>query len=171
MTLQQFLVDFAAREVGVLEVGGDNRGPRIEVYQAATWLKPGPWPWCAAFCAWALRAALIAYGVPPARADAWRCRDASAFGWVTWAQRAPGCLVLPADAVPLLGDVVVYDFNGPTAAGGGHIGVVERDFPGDAYVTIEGNTDEAGGREGRGVFRKTRGTRSVVNFLRIDHPP
>ena len=175
MSVQTALVEIAAREVGVREEGGNNRGPRVEIYQATTWVPGTGWPWCAAFCSWVLRAALITIGVPPARTDAWRCRDASAFGWITWAQRAPGALILPPTVAPLPGDFVVYDFNGPTAAGGGHIGIVERDVPGDTFQTIEGNTGDAGLRETTGgtdgVLRKTRGSRSVVNFLRIDHPP
>lgn len=170
MTLRARLVEVLAAEVGVCEEGGNNCGSRIEVYQAATWLKPGAWPWCAATVAWGLRTALIREGVPPARADAWRCHDASAFGWITWARRAPGCLVLPESAAPDAGDIVVFDFNGPTAAGGGHIGVVEYDSPGDTFHTIEGNTNEAGARDsktGDGVLRRTRGGRSVVNFIRL----
>lgn len=168
-SLQDEIVAIAAREVGVREQGGNNRGERIAVYQSATWLKPGDWPWCAAFCAWVLRSALIASGVPPARADAWRCKDASAFGWVTWAKQTSGCLALNI-CEPQPGDFVVFDFNGPNAAGGGHIGIVERDVPGVTFHTIEGNTNDAGARDsatGDGVLRKVRGDRTVVSFLRI----
>lgn len=168
-TLRALIVETAAREVGVRESGGNNLGERIAVYQGATWLKPGPWPWCAAFCAWDLRAALIAAGIPPARADAWRCKDASAFGWITWAQRA-GCTVLPSTTVPEPGDIVVFDFNGPNAAGGGHIGIVEWSVADGTFGTIEGNTNDAGARDsetGDGVLRKTRGNRTVVNFIRL----
>jgi hypothetical protein len=49
------LVDLALAEVGVREEGCNNRGPRICEYQAATWLKPAPWPWCAAFICWLIR--------------------------------------------------------------------------------------------------------------------
>lgn len=170
MGLRSRLVEVAQAEVGVREEGGNNRGERIQVYQAATWLKPGDWPWCAAFVAWGLRTALIREGVAPARAEAWRCRDASAFGWLAWAQRAPGCVLLPPTAAPDAGDLVVYDFNGPTAAGGGHIGAIEYDVAGDAFRAIEGNTNDAGDRDstkGDGVLRKTRGTRTVVNFIRL----
>lgn len=169
MNLRGQIVAAALPELGVREEGGNNRGARIEVYQSATWLKPGDWPWCAAFCAWVLRKALIAAGVSPAKADSWRCKDASAFGWITWAQKN-GCELLPAPAVPMPGDFVVFDFNGPSAAGGGHIGIVERDVPGDTFHSIEGNTNDAGARDsatGDGVLRKVRGKRTVVNFIRI----
>lgn len=170
MTLQSELVRIARSQLGVEEVGGNNRGPEIEQYQRATWLEPGAWPWCAAFTAWCLREALAAIGVSRASAEAWRCRDASAFGWITWASRRAGCIVLPPRVDPMAGDIVVYDFNGPTAAGGGHIGIVESDMPGDAFLAIEGNTSIAGGRDsdhGDGVMLKQRGTRSVVGFIRL----
>lgn len=170
MSLPARLLEVLAAEVGTREEGGNNRGERIRVYQAATWLPPGDWPWCAAFIAFGLRAALIKTGVAPAAVDRWRCRDASAFGWLTWAHRAPGCIVLPPSAAPDAGDLVVFDFNGPTAAGGGHIAVVEHDLPGSAFATIEGNTNDAGDRDstkGDGVLRKTRTNKTVVNFIRL----
>lgn len=172
MSIRRQLVAAASREVGVREQGGNNRGDRIQVYQAATWLKPGDWPWCAAFCSWSLRAALIAAGVPPKTADSWRCQDASAFGWIAWAQRAIGCRALPPATSPIAGDLVVFDFNGPTAAGGGHIGIVELGGAvGAPFTTIEGNTGVAGARETTGgtdgVCRKSRGVRLVANFIRL----
>jgi hypothetical protein len=170
MSLPARFLEVLAAEVGTREEGGNNRGERIQVYQSATWLQPGAWPWCAAFVAFGLRTALIRAGVTPAAADRWRCRDASAFGWIAWAQRAPGCVVLPPDAAPTAGDLVVFDFNGPTAAGGGHIAAVERDLPGAAFATIEGNTNDAGDRDstrGDGVLRKTRTNKTVVNFIRL----
>lgn len=170
MSIRAAILAAALPEIGVREEGGNNRGARIEVYQKDTWLPAGDWPWCAAFCAWVLRKALIAAGVPPAKADAWRCKDASAFGWLTWAKRA-GCEILPPTVLPMPGDFVVFDFNGPTAAGGGHIGVVEKDLPGASFQAIEGNTGVAGARETTdgtdGVCRKVRGDRLVVNFIRV----
>ena len=49
------LLEIATHEVGTHEDGGNNCGPRIVEYQSATWLKPAPWPWCAAFICWILR--------------------------------------------------------------------------------------------------------------------
>lgn len=174
MNIREELLAAAVRELGVREEGGNNKGARIQDYMRATWMPEAAiqagFPWCASFCAFVLRAALIKAGVAPALADRWRCRDASAFGWIGWAHHAPGCMVLPASAAPDPADIVVYDFNGPTAAGGGHIGFVEHDVPGDAFVTIEGNTNDAGARDsatGDGVLRKTRGMRTVVNFIRL----
>lgn len=175
MNIQESILAVASLEVGIREQGGNNLGQRIFEYGRATWLPEksivSGIPWCAAFCCWVLRAALIKSGVPPARTDAFRCKDASAFGWVTWAQRASGVLVIQPDEAPKPADIVVFDFNGPGAAGGGHIGIVEMDVAGETFHTIEGNTGAAGGREttdgSDGVCRKSRGTRSVVNFIRL----
>lgn len=170
MSLQDSIVRIARSQLGVAEVGGNNVGEDIVKFQRATWLQPGAWPWCAAFVAWCLQQALSEIGVPAAKAETWRCRDASAFGWLAWAQHKVGCAVLPPAAAPQPGDIVVYDFNGPTAAGGGHIGIIESDQPGDPFFAIEGNTSTAGGRDsetGDGVMEKMRGTRSVVGFIRL----
>lgn len=175
MNIPDRFIDVLAAEVGVREEGGNNKGPRVLEYQRATWMPEAAclagFPWCAALLAFGLRGALIREGVAPKIADAWRCKDASAIGWIGWGQRAPGCLVLPPDTKELLrGDIVVFDFNGPTAAGGGHIAAIERDVPGDTFHTIEGNTNDAGARDsltGDGVLRKTRGSRTVVNFIRL----
>lgn len=170
MNLRQKIVEAAASELGVSEEGGNNVGPRIRVFQSATWLEPGAWPWCAAFTAHSLRTALAGAGVDDRKALAWRCRDASAMGWVTWGTRAAGCKVLKPDAEVLPGDFVVFDFNGPTAAGGGHIGIVERVGSDGTIYTIEGNTNDAGARDstnGDGVVRKTRSRKTVVAFIRV----
>ena len=47
------LVEIAERELGKKETR-NNVGKEVRKYQAATNLDPGAWPWCAAFCAWAL---------------------------------------------------------------------------------------------------------------------
>ena len=49
------LADVAMSQVGVREVGGNNRGAKIRTYQAASNLAPGAWPWCAAFADWCVQ--------------------------------------------------------------------------------------------------------------------
>jgi hypothetical protein len=51
---------------------------------------------------------------------------------------------------PAVGAIVVWDHGG----GLGHVGLVEGVY-GDKLVTIEGNTNVAGSREGDGVYRHT----------------
>ncbi len=45
----------------------------------------------------------------------------------------------------------------------GHCGIVER-LQGDFVVSIEGNTNVNGGREGDGVYRKLRHKRSIAKY-------
>ena len=163
------LVALARAEVGTREVGG-NRGTRIEEYQQATWLPPGPWPWCAAFTAWLMREWLgdaevrRALGLSSeAEVGRWRCSDSRAFGWREWAS-GRGVRRLPAGHLARAGDFVVYDFS--------HIGLVCEDQPDMAtrLRTIEGNTNGEGTREsdtGDGVWLKAREPRLVDTLIRL----
>ena len=162
MTIQQQIVRIAEAQVGVREVGGDNRGPMVVQYQKATWLKPSAWPWCAAFTCWVLREALqitLPNGVT--KPDTWRCRDASAYGWEKWG-REKKLILLPETARALAGDFVTYDFS--------HIGIVVKDQAkgGEGFLsTVEGNTDDKGSREGGGVYRKQRHWKLIRTLIRI----
>ena len=40
------LIAIAESQVGVREIGGNNRGDQIREYQKATELAPAAWPWC-----------------------------------------------------------------------------------------------------------------------------
>ena len=179
MTPREKLIAIALAEVGTREEGGNNNGLRIREYQAASWLKPGSWPWCAAFCCWLLREWLkdpevvreikTTVGGPDFNVESWRCKDASAFGWEKWA-RAKGLRVLAFDEEPEPGDFVIYDFNGPKVSGGGHIGVVVENPPGVFFNIVEGNTNGKGERDsisGDGVWLKTRNKNTVLCFIRI----
>lgn len=163
------LVAIASAEVGVKEEGGNNLGPKIKEYQKATWLNPGAWPWCAAFMAWVLMKWTIAneteleqhYKTEPI--SHWRCRGASAFGWIKWAEKN-NLYVTDEKELAKAGDIVVFDFS--------HIGIVVEDqLPGKDYiVTVEGNTNGKGDRDsatGDGVWRKTRKTNLVKAYIRL----
>lgn len=164
--LLQKLVTLALQEVGVHEAS-PNTGPRIREYQATTWLKPGPWPWCAAWCCWLLREWLKNPDVQAALhlADAkavrqFLCRDPRAFGWEAWA-RGHKIPVLPETSLAHAGDFVVFEFS--------HIGLVVADqhLHSDSFESVEGNTNRAGSRDGDGVWRKTRASHLVKSYIRI----
>lgn len=165
------LIELATHEVGTHEVGGNNRGPRIEQYQAATWLKPAPWPWCAAFVCWIIRELLLSnpeacerLGLKSKRKiEWWRPRTASAFDFERWA-RGNGIRVLGPRALAKAGDIVVFHFS--------HIGLVVKDqvAPATTIETIEGNTNSKGTRDskrGDGVWRKRRPVSSIRSLIRI----
>lgn len=169
--LIQKLVSIAQSQVGVKEEGGNNRGKHIVDYQAATWLEPGPWAWCAALQCWVLREWLKDaevqkhLGLNALTAQNWRCKDASAFGWIKWAEKR-GLYVTDEKEEAKAGDFVVFDFS--------HIGIVVEDqLPGKQYiVTVEGNTNGKGERDsesGDGVWTKNRSTNLVRAYIRIVH--
>jgi len=158
------LAQIAEREIGKKEVK-QNIGKDVRKYQAATTLAPGAWPWCAAFCAWALQQWLDDptnvkwLGLRATTPAKWRPKTALAYGFIKWAQARPAtCTVLPDTATPQPGDLVCYDFS--------HIGIVKRSL-GDKFEAIEGNTNGAGSREGDGVYLKTRSRKLAKCFIRI----
>lgn len=169
-TIQARLCSIAAKEVGTKEEH-NNSGDRIITYQRATWLAVGPWPWCAAFCCWLLKEAIggekyvaaPVYPIPAVTAESWRCKDASAFGWIKWGKRN-GHQILDERDLAKKGDFVVFDFS--------HIGLVVEDQGtlAEPIVTIEGNTSDAGGREGDGVYRKKRNPNLVRAYIRLTKP-
>lgn len=164
-------VDIAVSQIGIREEGGNNNGAQIREYQQATWLKPDSWAWCAAFVDWCLREwlhtsdeACKALGLDSAKEiEAWRNKDASAFGAIKWGQ-SKGLYITDEKEQAKAGDLVVFDFS--------HIGIVIEDqLPGKDYiVTVEGNTNGKGERDsvsGDGVWRKERKTSLVKNYIRI----
>lgn len=164
------LIAIAEKEVGVRETTGyNNIGPRIQQYQEATWLKPGAWPWCAAFTCWVLREwvllpeVLETLSLTPKTARSWLCKDASAFGWQKWAN-LHGLTVLPETAIAKKGDFVIFDFS--------HIGIVIADQKSvkSNIMTIEGNTNGKGDRDsesGDGVWKKSRPASLTKCYIRI----
>ena len=163
------LLEIATHEVGTHEVGGNNRGPRIVEYQSATWLKPAPWPWCAAFICWIIREWLKSPEVLAKLSlrnnkeiENWRPKTAGAFDFERWAKEK-GLVVLNKKSLAKAGDLVVFDFS--------HIGIVVKDqISPESIECIEGNTNGSGQRDsstGDGVWRKRRAASLVRSFIRI----
>lgn len=160
--LPQAIVEIATAEIGVEEVNGTNCGVRVNEYKSATWLPATkPWPWCAAFVCWAVREAAKKAGVGftktfkrPRTAGAWDMENWSlAQDKSTWTKKPHRGDILP-------GDIVVFKFS--------HIGFAVSAPDQNGYViTIEGNTDAAGSREGGGVFRKKRHVSRIRSRIRF----
>lgn len=168
--MNNLIVDIAAREVGVKEEGGNNKGARIQEYQSATWLAPAPWPWCAAFVDWCLfkwlDSSLVRdwLSLTDAQAEQFRPKTAGAWDLANWAKKNSNRVsILPEEAPGRPGDIIIFDFS--------HVGIVEKDN-GPTFSTIEGNTNIKGERDsvsGDGVWRKTRAQSLAKSLLRI-HP-
>lgn len=145
----------ADKEVGTKEEG-NNGGTRIREYQRATWLAPGAWPWCAAFVCWCFRQA-----EETAKSGLKRPQTAGAWDFERWARDNGAKLINPGKGLAKRGDIVVYTFS--------HIGIVVQDqVAGETVLhTVEGNTNEAGSREGDGVWKKTRAVNKVRSLIRV----
>lgn len=161
------LARIAKTQIGVREIGGNNKGPMVVEYQKSTWLKPSPWPWCAAFVSWCIRESLKSAEVKNElglktllQTNKWRPRTASAWEFEKWGADV-GFKILPETEKAKIGDIVTFDFS--------HIGIVIEDQIDDNIVTVEGNTNGKGDRDslsGDGVWKKTRNYKLIRALIR-----
>ncbi|MEO4030132.1 CHAP domain-containing protein [Chromobacterium vaccinii] len=144
------LVQTAMTQLGVEEQPrGSNDGPKVRQYLQAVGIG-FPAAWCMAFVYWcAQRAAEETGAVNPLLKTGGVLRQ--------WNER-PALRV----SAPQPGDVFIMDFG----KGLGHTGIVER-VDGDKLLTIEGNTNASGGREGYAVCRRVRSAKLCKGFLRV----
>jgi hypothetical protein len=160
------VLDFAGSQVGVMETPpGSNRGREVDRYVRAVGLDPGGrFAWCAAFIYFCFNEAAKTIG---------RSNPVVKTGGVLehWARagekgvpRLTAAKVHLNEALVRPGHIFIIDTGVP--GGSGHTGLVDEVVAGK-LVTIEGNTNDGGSREGVGVFRRTgRRIRDVnVGFL------
>lgn len=127
------VIDTALSQVGVRELSGHNDGKDVEKYLKAVGLGKG-FAWCAAFVSWDYKVNKIT-AFKTAWAPAW----------------FPPQRVLKVGINPQPGDLGGLWINKRI----GHVFIIYQ--WGDKVVkTIEGNTNEAGSREGDGVYVKRR---------------
>jgi len=166
-SLRQKLVDIARKDVGKMEATR-NQGEAMKRFWPATSYPEGYAnrdPYCAAGVAYWVREwlkdpeVLAALGMTAKTAEAWRCKSAAAFGWYDWAKKK-GLLTMGDGMENTLhtGDLMVFDCS--------HIGIVCTDKGSNVY-TIEANTGPGGGRDGDGIFAKSRLRREARNFIRL----
>ena len=164
-------LSIAASQVGVMEdPSGSNRGPKVDEYLKAAGIDPstGSYAWCAAFVYWSFKQAATRLGTTnPAIRTAGVLDHWKKAGQAGVTRLVAGQIL---DDLSLLKPGLVFVIN--TGGGHGHMGLVE-DFRDDRLVTIEGNTNLPGDREGVGVFRRSGRTISDINqgFLSYDSLP
>lgn len=176
--MNNILVEVAKQYLKVRESKVNNIAPEIQEMQKSTWLKPAAWPWCAAFTCHVLKKALenpeyetyirSRYEIPTTLEN-WRCKDASAFGWINWANKLKLSakhkeeILFDERKTAKCGDIVVFDFS--------HIGIVENQVPNSGIITtIEGNTSpKTTQRDGvnDGVYQMTRKDTLVKSYIRL----
>lgn len=165
---QEPLADIARQYIGAIEAQGNRMGtdPRMREIFEADYVRMSRsttdgYAWCSSFvslCTQKLIAQSAFYPNvrPPREASVTRFRT-------LWAPTQK-CLVFSHNDSaysPHKGDIVVFNFS--------HIGIV--DVPGTGQVrTIEGNTNEAGSREGTTVRQKDRPFSVVRCFIRLPVP-
>jgi len=138
-------------QIGVRELTGNNDGKAVETYLRYVGLPKGN-PWCAAFVCWNLNQA----GVANPRSG--YCPDLFKPKQLVWLRSRK------VNGVPHQTDVFGLYF--PEKGRIAHVGYIDRWTDIKVY-TVEGNTNQAGSREGDGVYRKIRLTRQIYAVTRF----
>lgn len=126
------LIKIASHEIGVREEMGHNDGKMVAAYLKSVGLKVGA-PWCAAFVSWVYQQA----GYPQPRTG-W---SPSLFNQRVHQQKAAA------------GQVFGIWF--PELQRIAHVGFI-AEVQGNWIISVEGNSNTNGSREGDGVYRKRR---------------
>jgi len=152
--IEESLTDIQQRiytaEIGVRESGGNNRGKRIKEYLAVTNLGEG-YAWCAAFICWVNEEAGIQHP-----ASAW----SPTVGLYRTIYRRGG-------EFPTSPDGLVFSLYYKKLKRIGHVGFIE-DIRSEEVVTVEGNTNGDGSRDGDGVHKKVRPKWAVYTISKYD---
>lgn len=124
-------------QIGVREVG-KNAGQQVEAYLASTGLGKG-YAWCGAFVTWVIKSVGLSLPQGPAWAPSWFVKGKRIKHEMAQA-----------------GDVFGIWFKNKNRIA--HVGFIDENWMNSSnlILTVEGNTNEAGSREGDGVYRKRR---------------
>lgn len=143
--LRKAVVDTALSQVGVREATGKNDGAAVEKYLKGCKLGKGH-AWCAAFVTWNFQVNNVK-ALKSAWAPSWFPIGNTIYlrGKV---DRGP----------PQPGDVFGLWINNRI----GHVGFIYK-WGSKVTTTVEGNTNDAGSREGDGVYVKRRLTKQIYS--------
>lgn len=144
------LQEIYSSQIGIRELTGKNDGPEVEMYLKTVGLGKG-YSWCSAFVKWSLDEAEI-----PNKINAWSPTAENKKNIIYQARRFV--------AEPEPGDVFTIWF--PRMKRIGHTGFFDGRQNETIIVTVEGNTNEAGSREGDGVYKKYRSLKTIHSISR-----
>lgn len=164
LSIAEAVARLAESRVGVRESGGANKGQRLqEFFDADSYDPNGPKPgddgyaWCAAFVCWCVYQA-----VKGRRITFRRPTTPGAWAFEQWAAAQDRSVMLkkPHGGDIKRGDIVVFKHS--------HIGIAVSDANLQGSVkTVEGNTNASGGREGDGVYARTRKLSEIRSRIRF----
>lgn len=150
-------------EVGVREQG-INAGKEVERYLSYVDLSRGQ-PWCAAFICWIYGQAGVDHHrsgwtpeLFPSSKIIWSKAQAYPAGQISGKRQADSDQIIPDT-----GDIFALFF--PEKNRIAHAGFVDQ-WKDPWLITVEGNTNSSGSREGDGVYRKRRLVKSVYKVAR-----
>lgn len=152
-SLVSYALSIAKAQIGVEEIGSSNTGPAVDQYLKAVGLEPGQ-PWCAAFWCWSIRKAAADLKVENPVKMSGSCRTLA-----NWAAES-GIL----RQVPIAGGAFLRWSTVGGEYRAAHIGHV-TEVRGANFWTIEGNSNNTGGREGRAVVTLRREATAQYRFI------
>lgn len=151
--LENELINQAGSQLGVTELTGHNDGQAVEAYLKAVGLGKG-YAWCMAFVYWCAGQSAKKLGlINPLKCtggvlDEWQSGRGVHIG-----TPEPGC---------------IFIMHHPE---GYHTGIVTGVFADGLIHTIEGNTNNNGSREGTSVLRKTRYSKQMLGYIKLEDKP
>lgn len=145
--LSERALHVAHSQLGVKESGA-NWGPMVKLYLAVAGMF-SPAPWCASFVTWCL----VQSGADRKKLPKFA---ASTYYWWEWAKNSHR-----DNPNPSRGRLFVWNEKG-----GGHIGFVAETLVNGSFRTVEGNTNDNGGREGYKVAERIRKQLDVIGHPR-----
>jgi len=146
------LISEANAWVGEREVT-QNRSPRIDILHEFCNRDPAFCdPYCAQFCSYMLHLASLKTGI--------KCPLLKSSSAMEFMRKNISFEVKS----PQPGDLFIIDHGG----GKGHMGIVESISPlnPDILQTIEANTNPTGGRDGDGIYARSRHIKEIICFIR-----
>jgi hypothetical protein len=156
-TLAAQVVRIARRHLAEhpLEVGGQNRGPWVRLYMAGH--EGDGWPWCAGFVSYVIGQACRDLGVGRPVAGTFSCDLLAIDGRRKHLFVPASPAAEPQPGWIFLRKRIANDWD--------HAGLVAESEQA-AFLTIEGNTNDAGSREGYEVCSRSR-PQGRYDFIRI----
>lgn len=169
---KKHLVEFAKIFIGVREVGGNNRGEFVSMFQKAVDGKARGEPWCAATVSYWIKTSteILSKSLgDEALSSPLKLSESVCNFWFNNPEKY-------RSSKPEMGSLMLWRrWSGGKPTWQGHIGLVVEIVSKDVVRTVEGNTSADGPneRDGDGVFLKNRsitrhyGSLRPLGFLKV----